>query len=1083
MSSRAYSLQEYCDNLRCIKAKNVPTIAARLARTIMSLPTNFNSRKVKIEDTTVDRTGQYFDTIWDELVGANIAFIQGITLSDAKYVLDRLEDLSRSVVKFGVYYSGRVQTASSEFTQDLDRIDDGGEFYSRISEISSSVGSTSGLTYNELGYSIDQATLNDVSLERNYDLYEFLRDVSRKDIFTWVYTIQNFITCVEVKNTARYNSIKTYAGILLGLVTDVVKIILDLEHKFDDIRPIKPAGTNGDDYYEFLSIETLQPEIFKTIYPSWPVPIGAQPDIKVNAFTNVPSGKYRIAIHSEYPYFLDYLAVNGVQIDFCTLITDQNSAVYLTDTIELTSSSTVSYSVKGLSQGEITVDSDKFIVYLKRKLDYPISAVQKVYSPPSIGDYTVVTVGGVIYKRYMLGYLPNNITDPINLYIHSKYRVSSVQYPDVTLGLFDTDEESLWYNPNYPVNKTVYHGVAYTDPDIPVTVFVDVPIDDKLDVSQIKIEWGSVGEDPDIRVYDADSYFKRKYFGDGWIDITTLINDNVARSDDLISSIVIPISQDSLNEVGVPISGTYKLGILSVPVGGKYALPDGCDFIITGSVKGMNIFNNEDSISFLVDSNGTRPAEYDDTTISNEIAVTFTSEVSIDSGHDWRLSIHLNDLSKSFKQTSILKAIESGMRMYIKVSSASSYRGLEHPAFTTIWPAVENNTSLYYKSGEDVWYKYPENGVPVSQNDLTGASGLIADRGIILTRYRWHDDSEGQDVKVHGLYSSVVVRDGSHRNVANSSEEDFILVEGSNNYVSSRGPVYNNTVYGTWRFNSTFPHPADPDTIIPDSATYPFAQCPFMINDANTYVESDYIPNIKHPQSLRAEHYKYTVFTPREWWYTIAFRNAYPHKVKPYNKLLESTVGDGVCEIVKLPRLSSVIYLVEISFDSATMQMINLKKAKLHPYCKALDIFVSYTTDESVANERADIRFDRFINGTKTDNSLRASIWPAEEDDSVETGNVYTHTAIDVLNSDGSIGVSRNAGVTFTKINPGKWADWTISPSVSSSDAQPEFRVYRLFDFRSAPNTGDPVTGILLGSTNNGLGNKVTWSIYGLEMY
>ena len=79
------SLVEFSKQLKSIKYRNLPMVASRMAQTILEFPRRFSSRQL---EGGIDISGEVFDTVWDETVGARIPKVQGITMSDAKWIID-----------------------------------------------------------------------------------------------------------------------------------------------------------------------------------------------------------------------------------------------------------------------------------------------------------------------------------------------------------------------------------------------------------------------------------------------------------------------------------------------------------------------------------------------------------------------------------------------------------------------------------------------------------------------------------------------------------------------------------------------------------------------------------------------------------------------------------------------------------------------------------------------------------------------------------------------------------------------------------------------------------------------------------
>lgn len=655
MSSRAYSLQEYCDNLRCIKAKNVPTIAARLARTIMLLPTNFKSRKIELNGTTIDRSGQYFDTVWDETVGSAIASIQGLTLTDAKYVLDRLEDLSRSVIKFGLYYSGRISTVTPEFTSDLNLISAGGEFYRLVSDIESKVGSTSGLTYNESGYGVDQATLNDVPSERDYDFYEFLRDVSRKDIFTWVYVIQNFITCTKVSNQTRFNALRAYSEKLLDLTTNVVRIILDIEHKFDDIRPVSPVDVkNSRDTITAETLTTFDPES-----EGWNFPEGCQPTSWANAFYVPRYGNYRLAIKVLYPYTIKEFRIKEKPVE---LITIQNEAVesgtgatYVTETLALNKGDVISYLIANISGVESEFDPSKVKVYIFDVSDgSDLGYTEPISNYPWQPDEMSLEIYPII-------------TDEVSTaVVNSRVELSSASYNEVDL--FISTEQSDRYDSNYPYHYLIKRTAAYEDTSIPIILTFTGAVKPK----SVDVSWYTPSQDEINRTpVDGLSQIESQHFPEqeGWINITDSIQSIVdtmienSGADTPFTTISKHISIGTLSEINgsaVEDDGVYQYGMLFTRPLGAYSIPDqayiGVGGSVTSDIDGTNIFTEEDTTVEIP---------------SSSVVVTKTKTIEEESVYDFLVNVSLKG-SSSVSISSLSMAMLRGTKVYVRRASGLS---------------------------------------------------------------------------------------------------------------------------------------------------------------------------------------------------------------------------------------------------------------------------------------------------------------------------------------------------------------------------------------------------------------------------
>lgn len=1057
MSLRGSSLQEYCNNLRCIKARNVPTIAARLARTIMLLPTKFNPRKITIEHVAVDRSGQYFDTVWDELIGSNVAGIQGVTLTDARYILDRLEDLSRSVIKFGAYYSGRISAATTEFTSDLNYIKTNGEFYRRISDIRSHVGSTSGLTYNEFGYRVDQATLNNASVERQYDFYEFLKEMSKKDIFTWVYVIQNFITCSKISNSTNYNTLKTYSEKLLDLVTTVVRIVLDIEHKLDDIRPIKLSSVEST--VGKLTLEDISPEVFENIYPRWPAPEGAQPDVFSNAFTGAPAGEYRIAIRAEYPLRLKLISVDNEPVATTVIISESDYAVYLTQEINLKATSVVAYSIES-ADTESGVDPSQFVVYLKRNTDYPVSAIRKIFAPPSIESQGVVEIGDgddkTEYKKYKISYHPSSTDILLNLYIHINYLVKLDEITsDIGIEVSYIQESSDYINHNYTTNILVEPLQKYISLDNEVSIYVYVPVDENLDMSNIKIEWEDATQLIISQEYDTSGYLKQKYFGDGWIDITKLVNDALPTADSSSTKFELPFELVDFNKMSIPLEGTYQFGMFSVIPPGRYAYTGGNYITFECTCKFDSLLASDKSVTLRPVSS--IPAVYDDDSSEEGVTIITTDSAVVGSLKDAYITLVLSKYA-AFTVNSIKRAFLSGLHVYIKVTPIVAYKGIEKPAFTAIWPKNPLIGVYYGESNTDArsGNVTSTEGTPIVSDDLTGETGLISGRGALITRSKKSTSWMNAGIfpyEIQLLTNRDVTQSfKSNQDTAPSAIQDSLII--GDTFDTQNQQVAEGTI------------------------TYPFPSCPFYLNGDNTPTETDFIPNIRTNDRIRylpitgesTFHYK---------WDGACVRNAYPFPVRSIDVIVDSSPvyyygvsrNALIVDIKRRPEQSG-IYFIAVDYNNE------------YDGIEKYGIGSSMVTSRH-GNQLDDMRYAHIwystdtIFGTSgwissngiTLRYMRRTTTHGVTSVSETTSDVSTSFNVDIVDSVATIandvivnGSTNLRGATFYRMDLGRCADWTVVPDMETSSSQPKFFTYRLFDLRKSPVDEKPITALMFAA-------------------
>ena len=373
MSSRVYSLQDYCNSLRSIKAKNVPSVAARMARTLMLLPYKTDARKYTADGVEYNRTGHVFDTLWSENVGAQISSVPGIRMEDARYILLRLGDLSSHIIRYGKYYSKAaefVKSITDSSTQlqkiayrdwlDFDdamtnKMSSSGEYYTYLENVgNSALQEKNAATYVELGYYLDQRTLPDPSVDRPYDLYSFLREVATMDMFTWEYVVKNFLTNIKGETIDEFSDLRDYCDVLFPLVDKVTTLILEMEHKIDDIAPLLKINSQSkyEDYSKDVDPITVANIVgFNPSDENWSRPPKAEPleGQLTNSFRVKEYGKYRISIISK-GMSLDSLTLNDNDIDVVTVSYSSSlGAVYLSDVFSASPDDAIFYEMANVS--------------------------------------------------------------------------------------------------------------------------------------------------------------------------------------------------------------------------------------------------------------------------------------------------------------------------------------------------------------------------------------------------------------------------------------------------------------------------------------------------------------------------------------------------------------------------------------------------------------------------------------------------------------------------------------------------------------------------------------------------------------
>lgn len=706
MSSRVTSLQDYHDCLKSIKAKNVPSIAARMARTLMLLPYRTTERKYEESGVEIDKTGSVFDTLWSESIGSHVPTSSGIMMQDAKRVFELLEKLSSHVIKYERYYkSSFTSIISSQEVKDFlsenfkmrgTGTSQGGvtitkEYYNEVVAIENRCSNLSGLTYVELGYYLNQKTLADPANSREYDIHSFLRDVADMNVYAWSFVVLNR------KNYGGYgiqtysvtSTLSEYINKLMPLVEKAINIILEMEHKIDDIAPILNSDAHA--ISESSTVENRDPinaanvDRFDPAASGWPHPNSIQPTSWNSAFYIPAKSTYRLSFKLESPYLLESLKINGEEIDPILIAgtgtNSESGATYITDNIPLERGDVVSYLIR-VSDSTTTLDTSKVHVYIydtstrtgevgliESLLDYPLQIDQNTLGIFINEDLEAVTL--VLNSNVELA-------SPSNDVVPAKYNGSSIPVDSVDNPMYD--QRYLYH---YRVNPI---GI-YEDKSKPVILTFKTKVSPESILSyQVDSSWGDVNA---ARQVDPDGSIASAEFpsSEGWIDITdAFLNaldstgwDGTGEFDSVVTRI------DASRIQGLDISGCFQIGMLSARPIGQYALLDSQCIIPGGGLESASTEVAFNKASFVV----THPTTQVDIIKSDSIEFDrFERCVFSVSG-----AVSDTLASATIQKSTLDMSFMRGSRVYIRKERDLTVHLLVAP-YKTIWPNNPDDTLL-----------------------------------------------------------------------------------------------------------------------------------------------------------------------------------------------------------------------------------------------------------------------------------------------------------------------------------------------------------------------------------------------------
>lgn len=201
------------EGLTNIRKREIHLVAARLINVIRSLSRQPLSRSVtSYTETgtpiTQDISGEVFDTLWNENAASQVCDLKRFSLREADYIIRTFEEAARA-------YAGGKTVPS--FT-DVNNI------YNRADTVWKNK-----RTYAELGYTIDQTTLDNKT--RDIDFYELLKELRDLDVIACWYTVYG----------------RSGTETLLKAVSGVLDIVCELARIADGLTPI----VSNSDEYEF----------------------------------------------------------------------------------------------------------------------------------------------------------------------------------------------------------------------------------------------------------------------------------------------------------------------------------------------------------------------------------------------------------------------------------------------------------------------------------------------------------------------------------------------------------------------------------------------------------------------------------------------------------------------------------------------------------------------------------------------------------------------------------------------------------------------------------------------------------------
>ena len=333
---------EFTRALRNLKAHDIQSVAARMCRVLNDFPSHFSPRKITVDDggepTEVDVTGYRYDSMWNETVGTMFACVKGMDRTLATNAINFLYMLSSFIVKHGRdLVQNRLADLASDYTNLMIEFD-------KIKYTSPTL-EQSEMTYSQIGFNLDQATLNEkvrpTTDTDNEDVYDFCKKLIATDINGALQIVHTFLDSGETKlnltnvQQAHVDMLITMRDKTDLLISMMSELVMDMAHQVDDLDVCVNAEKTKD---PISDLETFDPET-DTNYtqisiPEWIddgyVDYGwcvlnrwrCQFKISVGGSNN-----RRIALKTKYPFSVHSIQVGSRFVD-CTVV---NSTVGSTD--------------------------------------------------------------------------------------------------------------------------------------------------------------------------------------------------------------------------------------------------------------------------------------------------------------------------------------------------------------------------------------------------------------------------------------------------------------------------------------------------------------------------------------------------------------------------------------------------------------------------------------------------------------------------------------------------------------------------------------------------------------------------------
>lgn len=344
-----------------IKSRNIQAVAARMCRVIREFSRTPTSRirdvEVDGEETEVNLSGTLFDTVWQENIGAKLAHNSALTINRAKMSVDGLYLLKDMLISFGsdiLKGSKDPSTVSSELNEIYD------ELNSMVSSEEFTEESTK--TYDQIGFTLNPRTLDELEDRDDFDTYSFGKYLSRTDIITALRVVHGYIDSKEwtESDVAGVNIVRSYADVIETAIVCTLDTIIDISHFIDGIaicenaeeleKPLREFNPEEDESY--VKIDSIQSN-------DW-----------LGAFAVKDEGTYTISIVCEYPYFLSRMTIDSNDIDLPVISSTEGvggKCVYLSEPLNLGMGENITYRIRALEGHGSYFDRTKFSIFISKE--------------------------------------------------------------------------------------------------------------------------------------------------------------------------------------------------------------------------------------------------------------------------------------------------------------------------------------------------------------------------------------------------------------------------------------------------------------------------------------------------------------------------------------------------------------------------------------------------------------------------------------------------------------------------------------------------------------------------------------------